>query len=314
MKYILLLLCVIYIKTTSFCQSDSTIITINGSSDVLLLTKKTTYFELKTNLKNQTFHITLARDLRPVTGYRYSSGHAGQIKFQFNRHQTGDRIVIHVRNSVTDSLFYSKIFYIINEYEDSLRREKIRGEYKANRDCIDKIKTPKYNFYVYVDDEKINTYEIEWFGKELYLDTMQHIDCEKQGNIFKMSKKYNYMSFLLRIGKFEYMYDLSQYSYFCYGASLYFSISTNDKKLYRKYKKYDECLDCLSISNYINTLYIAIANQCAYYKNLSYDMSELRKRHSILTVYYQHPDCIEANRNTFWFYDSVPAYTKKDLR
>lgn len=214
---------------------------------IIFLDSRQTDFEININLdSNQTLDVFHVRDRKLISSKQSTSG-KDVYKYSVAP-MTDDLIIIQIASRESDGILYYKNFKLINNYLDSINLEKK----EVNKICESKLTTPiKYSFKVYLNDHQINDYEVKWFESVVFEERIHAessifvgyhknfsdpIVCNRLDNVFYLDQKYDSLGLIIRIGENGYfLYHITEMD-FKYGADLYFSVSTNDQKLYEKYE------------------------------------------------------------------------------
>ena len=293
---------------TAFSQvaEKQNYILLNASSDtVVTLNTLSSSFDINTNFKgNYKVEILHLRENKLVS---FTIFQLTNFKYSYiSQPLTNDVFWVQLISFQSDSILEYKIFHVINSYLDNITKLNI----ESLNHCNDSIHAPyAFTFNVFINDKKTNNYEVEFFktfktnktseyeSTTIYNDS---IAVRRDSNFFYLPEKFDSIAILIQIGKSgKFFYEIINPN-FKYGGSLYFAVSTNDKKLHENYKKFVENKKHSELRE-IPYLSIAKGFSDAYY---------FGKKHSVLYI-----NCNEKCNSTAINYDFKSEwYSLKDLK
>ncbi|HSY60470.1 MAG TPA: hypothetical protein VK796_01290 [Cytophaga sp.] len=307
MKHLIHFVFLIYsIATYSQTKEHHDYILFNHSSDTIVtLNESDGFFEINTNFDDtymiSVFHI---RENKLISSRIFNST---SFKYTYtNQTLTGDIFFVQINLKQSDSIFQYKKFHIVNAYLDNITKSNVESIIR----CNDSINKPYvFIFDIFINDKKTNNYEVTLFRTFKTIQTSEYsstivyndsISVKRDSNCFYLSEKNDSIAILIKIGKSGILFYEITNPNFNYGASLYFAVSTNDKKLYKKYKT---AVANKQYSELREKPYMSIAK---YYQGQYF----YSKKHSILSI-----NCNEKCNYTKINYDFKSEwYTVKDLK
>lgn len=307
MKIIIHLFFSLYcINTFSQTKENKKCILFNSLPDTIVtLNEPAASFEINTNFDNtyktEVFHI---RENKLISSMIFTSTN---FRCNYTRQPlTHDLFFVQIISSQSDSIIMYKRFHIINTHNDNITKLKT----DSLKRCTDSIHPPyTFAFNVFINDKKTTDYEVHFFrtfktthtseysSKTIYSDS---IAVKRISNLFYLSEKCDSVAILINIGKSgKFFYEITNPN-FQYGASLYFAVSTNDKKLN---KKYSELVRGKNYSELRQTPYLSIVKGFgyAYYHG---------KKHSVLYINSNE----KCNRTEINYDFRSEWYSLKDLK